>query len=113
MKGHVAEIVEADVQGGRPARASSFHAETTDKLMLFATNGRFYTLDAAKLPGGRGHGEPVRLMIDHRAGRPTIVAALRPQAGPQAAGGRPTTATASSCPRTRCVGADRARASRC
>ena len=31
---------------------------------MFATNGRFYTLDAAKLPGGRGHGEPVRLFID-------------------------------------------------
>lgn len=40
------------------------HAETTDKLILFATNGRFYTLGVDKLPGGRGHGEPVRLMID-------------------------------------------------
>ncbi|MEZ5669554.1 MAG: DNA topoisomerase IV subunit A [Alphaproteobacteria bacterium] len=39
-------------------------AETTDKLLLFATNGRFYTLSADKLPGGRGFGEPVRLMID-------------------------------------------------
>ncbi len=41
-----------------------FEAETTDKLLLFATNGRFYTLCADKLPGGRGFGEPVRLMID-------------------------------------------------
>src|SRR5215475_11041609 len=41
-----------------------FPAETTSKCLLFATNGRFYTLDAAKLPGGRGHGEPVRLFID-------------------------------------------------
>ena len=41
-----------------------FHAETTDKLVLFATNGRFYTLSCGKLPGGRGLGEPVRLMID-------------------------------------------------
>ncbi len=41
-----------------------FHAETTDKLILFGTNGKFYTLDADKLPGGRGNGEPVRLMID-------------------------------------------------
>jgi topoisomerase-4 subunit A len=39
-------------------------AETTDKLLLFATNGRFYTLAVDKLPGGRGHGEPFRLMID-------------------------------------------------
>jgi topoisomerase-4 subunit A len=37
---------------------------TTDKLLMFASNGRFYTLDVGKLPGGRGHGEPIRLMID-------------------------------------------------
>ncbi len=42
----------------------AFAAETTSKCLVFATNGRFYTLDAAKLPGGRGHGEPVRLFID-------------------------------------------------
>ncbi len=41
-----------------------FEAETTDKILLFATNGRFYTLGVDKLPGGRGFGEPVRLMID-------------------------------------------------
>jgi len=42
----------------------AFFAETTSKLLLFATNGRFYTLDAAKLPGGRGHGDPIRMFID-------------------------------------------------
>jgi len=42
----------------------AFFAETTSKLLVFATNGRFYTIEAAKLPGGRGHGEPVRLFID-------------------------------------------------
>jgi topoisomerase-4 subunit A len=42
----------------------AFPAETTSKCLVFATNGRFYTLDAAKLPGGRGHGEPVRLFTD-------------------------------------------------
>mgnify|MGYP003449909896 CR=1 FL=1 len=42
----------------------SFPAETTSKVLLFATNGRFYTLEASKLPGGRGHGEPVRLFCD-------------------------------------------------
>lgn len=42
----------------------SIPAETTDKLLVFATNGRFYTLGVDKLPGGRGHGEPLRLMID-------------------------------------------------
>ena len=51
----------------------AFPAETTSKLLVFATNGRFYTIDAAKLPGGRGHGEPVRLYADmeqdERSGR--------------------------------------------
>jgi topoisomerase-4 subunit A len=42
----------------------AFFAETTSKLLLFSTNGKFYTLDASKLPGGRGHGEPIRLYID-------------------------------------------------
>ena len=40
------------------------HAQTTDKLLLAADNGRFYTLGADKLPGARGFGEPVRTMID-------------------------------------------------
>src|SRR6202142_4049149 len=40
--------------------SSAFFAETTSKLLLFATNGKFYSLDVAKLPGGRGHGEPIR-----------------------------------------------------
>jgi topoisomerase-4 subunit A len=44
--------------------AFAFHAQTTDKLLLFADNGRVFTLSADKLPGGRGFGEPVRLMID-------------------------------------------------
>jgi len=42
----------------------SFPAETTSKCLVFATNGRFYTIEASKLPGGRGHGEPVRLYAD-------------------------------------------------
>ena len=43
---------------------SAFHAQTTDKLLLAADNGRVYTLGGDKLPGGRGFGEPVRLLID-------------------------------------------------
>ncbi|HBF52657.1 MAG TPA: DNA topoisomerase IV subunit A, partial [Afipia sp.] len=42
----------------------AFFAESTSKLTLFASNGRFYTLDAQKLPGGRGHGDPIRMTID-------------------------------------------------
>ena len=41
-----------------------FTAETTDKILLLGTNGRFYTIGGDKLPGGRGHGEPVRLIVD-------------------------------------------------
>jgi topoisomerase-4 subunit A len=41
-----------------------FHAQTTDKILLAAVSGRFYTLAADRLPGGRGFGEPVRLMVD-------------------------------------------------
>ena len=50
----------------RKATAARFavHAQTTDKLLVFATNGRFYTLGCDKLPSARGHGEPIRLMID-------------------------------------------------
>jgi topoisomerase-4 subunit A len=52
-----------------------FHAQTTDKILLAASNGRFYTLAADKLPGGRGFGEPVRLMVDIE-GEGNIVALL-------------------------------------
>jgi topoisomerase-4 subunit A len=58
----------------------AFFAETTSKLLVFATNGRFYTLDAAKLPGGRGHGEPIRLYADLEQ-ETDIVSAFRYQGG--------------------------------
>jgi topoisomerase-4 subunit A len=58
----------------------AFPAETTSKCLVFATNGRFYTLDAAKLPGGRGHGEPIRLFID-LGQEGDLVAAFRHQGG--------------------------------
>jgi topoisomerase-4 subunit A len=58
----------------------AFPAETTSKCLIFATNGRFYTLDAAKLPGGRGHGEPVRLFIDLEQ-EADLVAVFRHQGG--------------------------------
>ncbi len=58
----------------------AFPAETTSRCMVFASNGRFYTLDAAKLPGGRGHGEPIRLFIDLEQ-EADLVAAFRHQGG--------------------------------
>ncbi len=63
MKGHLALDQELKYKDGDSGRFL-FHAETTDRLLAFATNGRFYTLGADKLPGGRGMGEPVRLMVD-------------------------------------------------
>jgi topoisomerase-4 subunit A len=58
----------------------AFAAETTSKCLIFATNGRFYTLEAAKLPGGRGHGEPLRLFIDLEQ-EADLVAVFRHQGG--------------------------------
>src|SRR6202165_5085408 len=63
LKGQVSDLsgltFKTDDQLG-----SAFFAETTSKLLLFATNGRFYSLEVSKLPGGRGHGEPIRMFID-------------------------------------------------
>ena len=63
MKGHVALDTEVKFKDGDEGRFI-FHAETTDRILLVGANGRFYTLLGANLPGGRGMGEPVRLMVD-------------------------------------------------
>jgi topoisomerase-4 subunit A len=85
LKGHVDETGSEKYKDGDRGRFW-IKAETTDKLVLFATNGRFYTIGCDKLPRGRGHGEPVRLMIDlgndqdivalfvHKPGRKLLVA---------------------------------------
>ncbi len=85
MKGHVALDQNFKFKDGDEGRFA-FHAETTDRIVLFGSNGRFYTLMGANLPGGRGMGEPVRLMVDlpneadivdlfvHRAGVRLVVA---------------------------------------
>jgi topoisomerase-4 subunit A len=63
MRGHVTDLGQLTFkEDDRLKRA--FHATTMDRVMLLSTGGKFFTLDAAKLPGGRGHGEPVRLMLD-------------------------------------------------
>jgi topoisomerase-4 subunit A len=85
LKGHVADtsglVFKTDDKLDK-----AFFAETTSKLMLLATNGRFYALDVSKLPGGRGHGEPIRMFIDmegdaaivslfvHKGGRKFLIA---------------------------------------
>jgi topoisomerase-4 subunit A len=86
FKGHLADPAEVKYKEGDGPKFL-LHAETTDKLVLFATNGRFYTLPVDRLPGRRGHGEPLRLMLDleqdqdvvallvHRPGRRLLIAA--------------------------------------
>src|SRR5882757_5544859 len=63
LKGHVADLSSLTFKTDDKLD-HAFFAETTSKLLVFATNGRFYSLDVAKLPGGRGHGEPIRMFID-------------------------------------------------
>ncbi len=63
MTGHIDLTRELKFKDGDGPRFI-FHAETTDKLLIAASNGRFYTISAANLPGGRGMGEPLRLMVD-------------------------------------------------
>jgi topoisomerase-4 subunit A len=86
LKGHSIDPAELKYKEGDRA-AFIVPAETTDRILIFATNGRFYTVGVDRLPGGRGHGEPLRLMIDigndadplammvHRPGRKLLVAA--------------------------------------
>ena len=62
-KGHLADGAELKYKEGDRERFL-LHAQSTDKLVVFATNGRFYTIGVDKLPGGRGHGEPLRLMME-------------------------------------------------
>ena len=85
MTGHIDLTRELKFKDGDGPRFI-FHAETTDRLLVFGSNGRFYTLSAANLPGGRGMGEPLRLMVDlpneaqivalfiHQPGRKLLVA---------------------------------------
>ena len=63
MTGHIDLTRELKFKDGDGPRFI-FHAETTDRLLCYGSNGRFYTISAANLPGGRGMGEPLRLMVD-------------------------------------------------
>src|SRR6266702_2243148 len=86
LKGHQEQSSDDKYREGDRARFW-FHAQTTDQIMLLATDGRFFTLDGSKLPGGRGSGEAIRSFIDlppeadivtmfaHVPGRKLLVAA--------------------------------------
>ena len=85
MTGHIDLARELKFKDGDGPRFI-FHAETTDRLLVFGSNGRFYTMSASNLPGGRGMGEPLRLIVDlpneaqivalfiHQPGRKLLVA---------------------------------------
>jgi topoisomerase-4 subunit A len=85
IKGHQNDLDKLQFKAG-DSLFRALPAQTTDKLVLFASNGKFFTLDASALPGGRGHGEPVRLMVDleeasdiielfvHKPGRKLLIA---------------------------------------
>ena len=78
LRGHVTDFSGVAFKAD-DALKFAFPTETTAKVMVFGSNGRFYTIEAAKLPGGRGHGEPVRLFIDLEDA--DVVAALAYQGG--------------------------------
>ncbi len=63
LKGQVADLSGATFKGD-DALDTSFFAETTSKILVLASDGKVFTLEASKLPGGRGQGEPIRLMAD-------------------------------------------------
>ena len=67
LKGHMSADEEVRYKEG-DGPAFRFHAHTTDKIIAFATNGKAYTIGAEKLPGGRGNGEPIRLMLHMDSG---------------------------------------------
>jgi topoisomerase-4 subunit A len=63
LRGHVTDLSGVTFKTDDDLKFA-FPTETTAKILIFGSNGRFYTIEASKLPGGRGHGEPVRLFID-------------------------------------------------
>lgn len=71
LKGHQSDLTTVSFKQG-DALKLHLHAETTDKLLVFSTSGKFFTLGADKLPGGRGHGEPIRLMVDMEEGSDVV-----------------------------------------
>jgi len=73
MKGHSIDVAKLEFKTGDRLQ-TAFPAETTDKVLVFSTKGRFYTLAGDKLPGGRGQGEPIRLLVDMDEGEDIVAA---------------------------------------
>ena len=79
MKGHMADFSGLSFKEGDGLKLA-FHAHTTDKVLVMTTGGKVYTLGADRFPGGRGHGEPIRIMVDMDNDQ-DIVTAFTHQAG--------------------------------
>ncbi len=73
MKGHLADTSGLTFKEGDRLK-TAFAAHTTDKVLVFSTGGKFYTIDVARLPGGRGHGEPLRIMVDMERDQDVVIA---------------------------------------
>lgn len=73
MKGHLASTDALTFKEGDELFLA-FHAQTTDKLLVMTTGGKFYTIGADRLPGGRGHGEPIRIMVEMEAEHDIVTA---------------------------------------
>src|SRR5829696_5601952 len=73
MKGHIADLSGVQFKGDDGLK-TSFFTETTAKILVVASNGKVFTVDASKLPGGRGFGDPIRLMVDFDDGADIVAA---------------------------------------
>jgi topoisomerase-4 subunit A len=71
LKGHNADLSKLDFKQGDRLKLT-LEAMTTDKLVAVSTGGRVFTIGADKLPGGRGHGDPLRIMVDLDAGQDIV-----------------------------------------
>jgi len=71
LKGHNADLDDKGFKAGDRLK-QKFNAQTTDKLLMLTTGGKVYTLGGDKLPGGRGQGEPVRIMVDVEEGQDIV-----------------------------------------
>jgi topoisomerase IV subunit A len=63
MKGHLTDYAALVFKEGDKLKLA-FHAQTTDRILVFTTGGKFYLIGADRLPGGRGNGEPIRIIVD-------------------------------------------------
>ncbi|MGL4325728.1 MAG: DNA gyrase C-terminal beta-propeller domain-containing protein, partial [Beijerinckiaceae bacterium] len=73
LKGHVDDLSGLSFKGDDKLKIA-FKTETTAKILVFASNGKCFTLDGSKLPGGRGYGDPIRLMVDLEEGADIVTA---------------------------------------